>query len=702
MSSEDNTICRRCGKPTESKSSGFVTQFIEVCMCRLLDNVDASEIQVCQRCGKSVGSRRHGSLSQFIFKPGQCACDIPKLAVQELEVRSSSRPRDSSDPEMEENAEIRADLEEIGFPVNRYIPYAELGSGASGRVYLCKDLHLNKLVAVKLLQVLSREELIAFQNEAKATSVLMHPNIVQVLDFGATENGKPYMVLERVSGLSLDELLKQNGPLNPELAISVCEQLCDALDYSHKQGIFHRDIKPSNILLYDDISDAVALKLIDFGVASTVQTLGSTIEFQGKTLAGTPAYMPPDTIAGLAYDARSEVYSVGCVLFEMLAGFPPFEGSTALETVSMHAHKAPPVLSDVLDLDEVDSAEYYTKLDQILARCLVKKRDERYPSADALRKDLLSIELSGSSQSDERSEADSESKDSNFSNRIALTFALVAIIGMSILTLHQVMKKSPAAPKEEKVVSSATPGGDHAPENVEDARNLLNLAHPDFRGGYDKASKIFLVGPDGRERDLDRLLIDRTPVNIMQFYNSTIPFTRRVAEKIAATRPYTLTLEGVKLNEEVVSILCTNNRLTYLHLDYCKPISRESMSIIAQVPKLKGLSAVGCNLTDEVLAPLSMARKLTQLHIDGNPLLTEKGLENLRRESAEKLTVYIGIKSLTSFNIAENEKRMNELNLKVERLSPGLKSASTKTKTFADMFYGPSDRENTPASRREK
>jgi Serine/threonine protein kinase len=284
---------------------------------------------------------------------------------------------DGSEPELE--------VDPGKFPLERYKPILLLGKGAAGSVYLCRDRLLGKKVAVKTLTELSPTQLIAFQLEAKATSKLTHPSIVTVMDFGATESGCPFMVMEYIDGISLEDLLQQTGGLSIYDALTIALKISLALSYVHGFHIFHRDIKPSNILLATNEKGQHDVWLIDFGVAHIKFESQTPNVYQGQTVVGSPAYMSPDQLKGLQYDDRSEVYSVGCVLFEMLTGRPPFVEQTAMETMSKHAHEAPPAISDLM------KEEPPHQLVEVIEKCLEKSPDDRFQSMKALHAQLLSV-----------------------------------------------------------------------------------------------------------------------------------------------------------------------------------------------------------------------------------------------------------------------------------------------------------------------
>ena len=323
-------ICPICNNPKVSKTSGSLTQWISTCTCDIADSIENEvPIVLCKDCGKRVDKGRSGSLTQYIFRSDVCQCQKPNIPD---ELKTFEPLYSTTQTIVEEESFEELDYEISGFPYERYTPLKELGSGVSSAVYLAEDKLLNKKVAVKMLHLTASKQLVAFHEEAKATSQLEHPSIVKLLDFGVSESEIPYMVLEYFRGESLESKLNQEGKLAWSECQKVFSDVLSGLQYAHENKIYHRDIKPSNIIILQSIEQS-SVKIIDFGIAK-VEEKGASDE---EDIVGAPLYMSPDQGLGRAYDARSELYSVGCVLYECLTGRPPFRGDTALETLSKHA-----------------------------------------------------------------------------------------------------------------------------------------------------------------------------------------------------------------------------------------------------------------------------------------------------------------------------------------------------------------------------
>lgn len=383
MPPTNSTTCPRCKMPKFASGSGSMTEWITCCRCDIVSTPDPEaqklSVDLCSTCGKRINKGRSGSFTQFIFRYDLCSCGTPTTGKVGSNTFHDSNENFLRQPVLleDENEEIEVDESlSIGpetFPVDRYQPLKRIGMGAIGSVFLCHDVNLNKRVAVKTLHSsLLGPQLVAFQNEARVLSKLEHPNIVRILDFGATDQGSPYMVLEYGKGTPLKTEIEEHGSLSIDLANKVFAQLIEALAYCHDRSIMHRDLKPENILLYTKKDGSIFVKLIDFGIAMVSDQDQEKTSIAGRTITGTPAYMPPDQVRGYKYDARSEIYSLGCVLYESLSGHPPFTGETSLEVLNKHATEEPIPVADVAE------QEIPQKMQDVIEKCLNKRPSDRF------------------------------------------------------------------------------------------------------------------------------------------------------------------------------------------------------------------------------------------------------------------------------------------------------------------------------------
>jgi serine/threonine-protein kinase len=262
----------------------------------------------------------------------------------------------------------------------RYALGEVLGRGGMAEVHAGTDTRLGRPVAVKVLRAdLARDPAFQsrFRREAQAAASLDGPNVVAVYDTGEDERGVPWIVMERVEGRTLREVLTSEGRLLPQRALEIAVDVCSALEVAHRAGIVHRDIKPGNVML----TPAGEVKVMDFGIARAAAGSESTMT-QTEAVIGTAAYLSPEQARGEHVDARSDLYSLGCLLFELLTGAPPFVGDSAVAVAYQHVREAPVPPSTYV-------AGLPPDVDAIVLTAMAKNPEHRYDDADAMREDLL-------------------------------------------------------------------------------------------------------------------------------------------------------------------------------------------------------------------------------------------------------------------------------------------------------------------------
>ena len=248
-----------------------------------------------------------------------------------------------------------------------------IGQGGMGSVYLAKHIFLQRMVTVKLLKWsisdLLERNIEAFEHGAIALARLNHPNIATIYDIDE-DNGRPYVVMEFVDGEDVASVVRRKGPMPPSRAAAIARDVARALDHAHHEGVLHRDIKPSNIL----ISTKGQVKVIDFGLA--VHAAASAGGRESRYLEGTPFYFSPEQVRGQAMDGRSDIYSLGVTLYEMLCGARPFTGRTESSVMEKHLLPVRPRLP-------VRKNGSVGPLADILNTMLALRPEDRYPTAHA-------------------------------------------------------------------------------------------------------------------------------------------------------------------------------------------------------------------------------------------------------------------------------------------------------------------------------
>lgn len=270
---------------------------------------------------------------------------------------------------------------------NKYEVIALLGKGGMGSVYRVRHIFLKKECALKTLEAeVNAVNMRRFEKEAQVLSRLDHPNTVKTFDYGFIDGKFPYFVMELVEGQSLGEKVKSYGPISLKLVFDIFIPLCFALQEAHDRGITHRDIKPSNIMLLSQGGKTIP-KLVDFGIARLSDlALGATALTQTGEIMGSPLYMSPEQCGAGNLDFRSDIYSLGCSLFEALTGVPPFYGANALATIGMHLHQEPPSLREA-SLGKKFSPD----LEELVGTMLAKSPDDRYQSMTEVAETLMYI-----------------------------------------------------------------------------------------------------------------------------------------------------------------------------------------------------------------------------------------------------------------------------------------------------------------------
>src|SRR5258705_8694197 len=356
-------------------------------ICSSCGTVNSDSARFCSSCGSPSGTKT--SEAQVILSPSTVTPAFEAYSGDKvsnphgLESTASglvATPRDTgsedeitkvqSVPVQVFNQTDKATL--IGQTIEgKYRIDGKLGAGGMGTVYRATRLLIGDEVAIKILHaehVAQPQSFERFRREAQAAARLKHPNAVSIYDFGVTSDGLVYLVMELVNGQSLRQIIKQQGPLTPSAAAEVISQVCAALDEAHRQQIVHRDLKPDNIIVNPTLT-GLRTKVLDFGIAKLRDQTAGNLTQTGSVM-GTPHYMSPEQCLGEELDSRSDIYSLGVVLYEMLAGVVPFNSPTSTAVVVQHVNQVPPSLRAIY-------LSISLELERVVVHALEKKREAR-------------------------------------------------------------------------------------------------------------------------------------------------------------------------------------------------------------------------------------------------------------------------------------------------------------------------------------
>jgi eukaryotic-like serine/threonine-protein kinase len=271
----------------------------------------------------------------------------------------------------------------------RFQIISKLGAGGMGSVYKAKHLLMDKVIALKVLEKVDGESARRFQMEAKLACQLQHPNIINVSDFGISAEGQPYLVMDYLEGQSLGDVVLKEKTVKFKRALRIFLQACDALNYAHKRRLIHRDLKPGNLMLINDESGAEVVKLVDFGIAKQTQDETNSLALtRTGEVFGSPMYMSPEQCLGQKLDSRSDIYSLGCVMYEVVTGQTPFQATGLLEILNKHTTEDPLPFHQTNPHLQLVPAEF----EKIVFTAMRRDLDKRYQTVLELWSDLQALE----------------------------------------------------------------------------------------------------------------------------------------------------------------------------------------------------------------------------------------------------------------------------------------------------------------------
>ncbi len=531
-----------------------------------------------------------------------------------------------------------------------------IGAGGMSVIYRATEMSTGKIVAIKMLnsRCLNETTVRRFQQEAKAITSLRHPNIISVKDLGVSETGHPYMVMDYVLGKNLSEVIKEKGSLSIEESLPRFLQVCDALQHAHSKGVLHRDIKPSNIMLSSQEGSFEDARIVDFGIAKLIDSegkdLAATLTRTGE-LFGSPPYMSPEQWRGAAVDRRSDIYSMGCVMFETLTGKPPFRGDSVVETLMMHLNDTPPSLHE-----KCPDKQFSAPLESVIAKCLAKDPAERFQTMEELKFRLMQM-----------GNADTVSRENLKNLRIPFKISRVGLVGILCLFLgigiSQCINQAgfiPQNSKESGDQAEGPPGIGFVTSSTQTLPNLSRYKRAlvtdkfamdficDPRNRFESSIELAGAGPYLGDRGLEELrrlenlrklelngclLTDRTmrQIGTLKFLEelhlqNTMITSAGVKELENLSSLQILDLRNNGINDECMPSISKFDKLTKLYLSNTR-ITDKAVSLLKN-PQLRVLNLEHTQISDKSLETLGKRTKLIALDVADNAL-SDAGLSHL-------------------------------------------------------------------------
>lgn len=464
---------------------------------------------------------------------------------------------------------------------DRYQMIGVIGEGGWSTVYKAKDIKLNRLVAVKLLHrhlVSSPEKVKRFQQEAESAAQMAHNNVVVTYDYGMMPDGQPYIVMELLQGRSLQTVLNEEGRLPYQKLIDFMLPVCEGMHAAHEKGLVHRDLKPGNIFVTRNLQGDQVVKVVDFGLAKVVETgqglAAASLTETGATL-GTPAYMSPEQCMGRLLDRRSDIYAIGCIMYEALMGEKPFVGETPFDCMLKHLNEPPLSFAN-----QHSPVSMPPSLERAVFRCLAKNPVHRFQTARD-----LSTEL-----------------------RRAAVESCATPLGQS--TISNII-----APQNRTWMKAAT---------------AALAAAVLIAGGLAIYNTFSREDKQAKKEVPDRTAASLVPLNRMLDETSlSIIDSRRINDDILAERLKTyagyqdLDLSDSKVSDKGIALLKGAPRLKTLVLRRAHKVTDAAMDDLAKIPTLTEIDLRGTRVTNAGIARLAVLPELESIWISGDHISDE-------------------------------------------------------------------------------
>ena len=556
------------------------------------------------------------------------------------------------------------DKESLAVPNYRFI--RQIGSGGMANVYEAEHVVLRNRVAIKVLKsdLVETSALVRFQQEALAANRLKNPNIVHVYDCGVTQQGEPYMIMDLIEGETLDLILKRR-PLAIEESLAIMRQICAGVSYAHENGILHRDLKPSNVILQEE-NGLVIARVLDFGIAKFFESdQKGLLQTRTGDIFGTPAYMSPEQAQGLKLDQRSDIYSLGCIFYEMLTGQPPVIGRTALEIMYKHVNE------NYLSLGQASLGKTFPKaLEELIDRCLDREPANRLSTVAEL---MIAIDDVKAGRQPSVATLGAESigaKRSAGANSITMRVAIVLLLaGLLIVIAKFVLNQNtrtrnavlpptlpsivsaPANPPEEKVPldrsslpQSATLTKEPTNEKIDERQSTVDAADKEFQrflSTKDSQSLSVLKSDDIPHfipnKSLDRLkpFIHLFSIDLSDRSNITV---LGLGYLTALTDLKYLDLTNTNIGDDAIPKLNSIKKLRRLNLSATNVTNDGIQTLTGNLP-LERLDLSHTNIGNVALINFDRFKNLHRLSLDGCSKIGDDGIAPLGGMPLEQLSL---------------------------------------------------------------
>lgn len=529
---------------------------------------------------------------------------------------------------------------------DRYEILTLLGQGGTSLVYKAKDKSLDRFVAIKTLTVksLSEQQYVTFQQEARALSNLKHPSIMEILDFGMTKSGKPYMVLEFIEGVSLSKHIESLGPLPIEIALPVFSDLCDGLLHAHSKNILHRDIKPSNIILINE-GNNYHPKIIDFGLA--VLDTNERHTNQPENFAGSPPYMSPEQIANQELDKRSDLYSLGCTMYEALVGVVPYSGASAFETMNMHISAPIPALPPLIENEALQS-----NLQGIISRLLAKERDLRIQNVQALQAELeeLQTRINETAKAKKKSDAQEaalaatsaqpiikfEEKSKSYFKYLGISSGVLSLLLLVIVYVYETQhahfqehdtSNSDESQKAVQTLNKVQTRHKLIETSVSQSpgKNTTQVLSQDLSGNSDLIAVRNTTDNRAKAPDLKTLSKNEIDLDL----SVTDLSKSNLSDLAAYPKLRNLNLSNCNLQPEQLKQIVAIKNLEKLNIRINPKLAKADFSQLKALKHLISLSVEACSLSPKSVIQISELKGLQELNLEHNIPLTIEAVDHL-------------------------------------------------------------------------